>query len=509
MITGRMVGVDAYLDGLLNEQAEVLRAVNGSGLAAMRKYLRQREAVAFLGAGASAPLYPLWGAAISDLVDVAVERGLGAKEEETCRVLARAQPDAVVEVLRRHLGRAQYQAALRQTFRVRRDPETGRTWTPTHELVCRCAFRAVVTTNYDPGIVDARMRTRPEAMGTGFTSWTNELALDRWRTEDAFGDNELPVLFAHGQHNHPESIVLATTEYRQAYAGKLSRVLAQLVDKGHLVWIGFSFTDQQVAAVLREVAERAGTRIEPGGAVRHVAVMAWDPEGGQDPATLRTLAEIQYGADLVLYPAPHGDHGALQRLLAEFVDARFPPVPSLAPAVEPLAEQLPTLWAHGVEEGRLFRGRTEELARLSRWAADPSVRLIGVNAWGGAGKTALVTHWLQRGSGASRRVGARGVFAWSFYADPSAEQWARSLVAWAGGVLDIHPFCEGLAASVIEVVQSAPMVLVLDGLEAIQVRSGKRRLRPTARRCTSRSAHRTLSHGTRLTCCAYQSVPVC
>ena len=50
-------------------------------------------------------------------------------------------------------------------FRVRRDPETGRTWTPTQELVCRCAFKAVVTTNYDPGIVDARMRVRPQRLG--------------------------------------------------------------------------------------------------------------------------------------------------------------------------------------------------------------------------------------------------------------------------------------------------------------------------------------------------------
>ena len=42
-----------------------------------------------------------------------------------------------------------------------------------------------------------------------------------------FGEAELPVLFAHGQHNRPDSVVLATTEYRRAYAGKLPQVLAR------------------------------------------------------------------------------------------------------------------------------------------------------------------------------------------------------------------------------------------------------------------------------------------
>ena len=51
-----------------------------------------------------------------------------------------------------------------------------------------------------------------------------------------------------------------------------------MVDGWHLVWIGFSFSDQRINGVLREVAEHAGTRVDPGGAPRHVAVMAWDPE---------------------------------------------------------------------------------------------------------------------------------------------------------------------------------------------------------------------------------------
>ena len=314
-----------YLAALPEAQREALARVNGPGLEALRGYLTLGEAVAFLGAGVSAPLYPLWAELIGDLVGAASAR-LTDQEAATCQALARESPEEVVEIVRRSLGAGVYREVLREVLRVRTDPETGRSWTPVQELVCRCAFKAVVTTNYDPGIVDARMRVRQGAQATGFTTWEDEVGLDGWRTGDAFGEAELPVLFAHGQHNRPDSVVLATTEYRRAYAGKLPHVLGALVDAGHLVWIGFSFADQRIAAILREIAERSGTRIDPGAAPRHVAVMPWDPAAaGNDPGILARRAEISYGARVVLYPAPAGDHSALAVLLSSLADPRYPP----------------------------------------------------------------------------------------------------------------------------------------------------------------------------------------
>ena len=266
-----------------------------------------------------------------------------------------------------------------------------------------------MTTNYDPGIVDARIRVRPGASSTGFTTWEDELGLDRWRTGDVFGESELPVLFAHGQHNRPDSIVLATTEYRRAYVGKLPHVLARLMD-GHLVWIGFSFADQRIAAVLREIADHTGTRIDPGGAPRHVAVMAWDPDAeGNHPRVLARRAEIAYGAQLVLYPVPGGDHSALGRLLVGLTDDRFPPAADLparavAPPPAPQASPgIPVRWVPGPERVEHFTGRAEELARLDRWAADPQVALVGVTAWGALARP----RWSPTGS--RRPPGHRGV----------------------------------------------------------------------------------------------------
>jgi hypothetical protein len=469
---------EGYLGGLPPAQGEDMARVNAPGLGALREYLASGEAVAFLGAGVSAPLYPLWDGLIGDLAETAAATGrLGEKEAATCQALARESPEEVVEIVRGALGTAIYQEALRKVLRVRTDPESGRSWTPVHELVCRCAFQAVVTTNYDPGIVDARMRVRPRASATGFTVWDDELGLDRWRTGDVFGEAELPVLFAHGQHNRPDSVVLATTEYRRAYAGKLPHVLERLMD-GHLVWIGFSFADQRIAAVLREIADRTGAKVEPGTAPRHVAVMAWDPAAGaNDPGVLARRAEIAYGAQVVLYPARGRDHSALATLLSDLTDGRFPPAAELPPRSAPPPGPTPgaaprgltVRWVPEPEPVEHFTGRAEELARLDRWAADPQVALVGVSAWGGAGKTALVTHWVREARRTDRRAGVRGVFGWSFYADPSAENWARGLLAWAERDIGCRMSGTGrLAEAVLALLRAVPLLLVLDGLEVVQ-----------------------------------------
>jgi hypothetical protein len=468
--------VGDYLGGLPSERAAELARVNEPGLAALRGYLKSGAAVAFLGAGASAPLYPLWSGLIGELINAAADR-LTDAEAETCRALAASNPESVVEIVRRGLSAGVYREVLREVLRVRTDPETGRSWTPVQELVCRCAFKAVVTTNYDPGLVNARMLVRPGASATGFTTWEDELGLDQWRTGDVFGATELPVLYAHGQHNRPDSIVLATTEYRRAYAGKLPQVLGRLVDSWHLVWIGFSFADQRVAAILREVADKTGTQVDPGGAPRHVAVMPWNPDAeSNDPQILARRAEIEYGARVVLYPVIDGDHGALATLLASLADDRFPPVGGLpirtdlvtAPGAMAGAV-VPVRWVPGPERVDHFTGRAEELARLDRWAADRQVALVGVTAWGGAGKTALVTHWVQKAGGQGRRPGVRGVFGWSFYADPAAEHWAQGLLEWAQQDLGIGVTGSGrLAEAVLALLRAVPLLVVLDGLERVQ-----------------------------------------
>ena len=75
-----------------------------------------------------------------------------------------------------------------------------------------------MTTNYDPGIVDARLRVRTWLIGhrihhLGRRTGPRPVA----QAGILFDQVELPVLYAHGYFNRPDSVVLATTEYRRAY----------------------------------------------------------------------------------------------------------------------------------------------------------------------------------------------------------------------------------------------------------------------------------------------------
>ncbi len=265
------------------------------------------------------------------------------------------------------------------------------------------------------------------------------------------------------------------------------KVLGGLVDTGRLVWIGFSFADDRIAAILREIAAGSETRIDPGMAPRHVAIMAWDPtppNGAQpdDPGVLRDLCALRSGADLVLYPAPGADHSRLgvlphsSRTRASPRSKRRPRRPrdrkapdaerARAGSAQP-ATGAEVRWVHGGDALGHFEGRADELAKLGRCAADPEVRLVGVTAWGGAGKTALVTEWLARREGIAARQGVRGLFAWRFYEDASEDAWAHALLAWAEDALEMTVGGERLAHRVLGLVASTPMIRV-DGLERVQ-----------------------------------------
>jgi hypothetical protein len=468
-----------FLRRLAPAERDILRRVNRRGQEALATMLGCGEATAFLGAGASAPLYPTWSGLVESLLDE-MSDVFGPAELTTLRNSASTSPEVVVDMLRAREP-ARFRNHLRTVFRARRDPRTGHTWTAAQELVARCNFRGVITTNYDPGIVNARMAVRPYASGTGFSSWTDDEALERWRTGDVFGDDELPVLFAHGHHNQPDALVLATSDYHRAYSAGLARLLDRLFDAQHLVWIGFGFGDQRVTAILREVDEQSGPRRAPGRDPRHVAVLPWPASSDgsfatdDDPGTWRSLTERKLGCLPLLYPVFEGnDHSALIDLLADVADPRWPDTD--APRVRRLPdtdrsvnESIVRTWVHGAALPAHFTGRAEELDRLDRWAVDPEVRLVAVTAWGGAGKTTLVTHWIAGLDGPHRaRPGIRGVFAWSFYAQNSVSEWVRALVAWAEASFGIACGSGPPYDQVLTVLLAVPVVLVLDGLEVAQ-----------------------------------------
>jgi nucleoside phosphorylase len=125
-------------------------------------------------------------------------------------------------------------------------------------------------------------------------------------------------------------------------------------------------------------------------------------------------------------------------------------------------------WTDTVNTPPRFVGRDQQLAALDRWDSDPAVSLVGISAWGGAGKTTLVAQWLASRQTTRWQASLRGVFAWSFIADADVEEWAHSVLSWAADELGFTAPGGTLATGLLALLQSTPVLLVLDGLEMLQ-----------------------------------------
>ena len=412
----------------------------------LRALTESRRAIAFVGAGASAGLYPLWPELVRLLIGEAAKRGLATDADRaTWERLAEARPQQVVRGVREHLGPQVYGAVLRELFGLRSDPPH----TEVHGLLVRLPFRGHVTTNYDPGLLEARRLLRPDVPATGYATWRDHDALRAWHTGEAFGDRACPVLYAHGVFERSDTIVLGAGEYREAYRpGPFRELVRALWSREHLVFVGFGFND----AWFDTVAEEAlGLTREGAGEPRHIAIVGL-PEGEPYSRELRTTFRDAYDAEVLLYPVVGGDHSALAAVLAEL--AGPPPAPPPPPPAPTPARPVER-WMHETTEDERYTEPAGVLERLDRWAADPRARVIAVTGIGGLGKTALVGHWL-KGRGVGRPV--RGLFGWSFNANRSVPECLRGLSEFAG-----RPGADAVAA-----LRGVPLVVVLDALEVLQ-----------------------------------------
>ena len=137
----------------------------------LRKLFAQDEAIAFVGAGASAGMYPQWGQVIDQLADYAVKQGR-AEPSDGVRWKAdkTSTPQQRVNTILRRLDEAHYHGFLRSTFEARRGSD-DKPFTPVHAALLRLPFRGYVTTNYDSGLEFARTELLPDCLTTGTPTW--------------------------------------------------------------------------------------------------------------------------------------------------------------------------------------------------------------------------------------------------------------------------------------------------------------------------------------------------
>lgn len=122
--------------------------------------------------------------------------------------------------------------------------------------------------------------------------------------------------------------------------------------------------------------------------------------------------------------------------------------------------------------GRLLIGRETELARLDAAWEDPGTHVLTFVAFGGMGKSALVSHWLDHMSADGWR-GARRVLDWSFYSQgteervTSADRFLDHALIWFGDP-DFKGAPRDRGLRLAELVRKEKILLVLDGVEPLQ-----------------------------------------
>jgi len=437
---------------------------------ALAELLRAEQAIAFVGAGASAGMYPLWTQFIDKLADHAAAEGKAeARDAVRWKADKTSNPQQRVNVIVRRLGEDRYRNFLKATFGPRYHSE-GKRYTPTHAALVRLPFRGYVTTNYDPALEFARMDLRPGCLTTGTPTWQDDDEVHRWLTGDVFAEEHAcPMFWLHGYWQRPQGIVLNAGEYGQAYkSGLFRKTFERLWEQDHLVFAGFGFNDPQFTFMVGEIMrDLQGTRAP----ARHIAILGLtlESDGALPDATAIQEwcenLEADYHVRALFYPVRGGDHSALQVLLESLATAcgRASTAPATLPNLPacPFASSpVPTKWVHETTNDDKFTGRDDELDRLDRWVRDRGLRAIAVCAVGGTGKTALVGHWLKNTSGWRSRPFA-GLFGWSFYQDRDAAHFLLEFLLWAHEGLGTLKPREGtdMVRAAIKVVRAHPRLM--------------------------------------------------
>lgn len=420
------------------------------------------QAVAFAGAGASAPIYPVWRPFIDQLIDAFEARG----EDPTRLGQLRAQTDKplyVAEELRR-LNEPEFHSQVSAAFGTDRPRPLQ---TQVHERLMRLPFAAYVTTNYDFGLEEARRIVCPDLASYHDMSGHQPEAQDRWQGAQgaAFRSGLKEVLHLHGRFNERNSIILTLEQYRVAYLTTLGRLLQSIWDRQGVVLVGYGFADPWISHVTH--AALSGLV----GQTRHLAFIGVR-DGEPDDAR---YYESMFGVRPIFYRVRAGDdHSDLAGLIDELdlYDNR-PGRDGRAKAAECHVTDFPERRVHQTTDDSHYTGRHEELRRLDAFAASDEVRVVAVTGVGGAGKTSLLGRWLKQPT-ALRQRGVRGLFVWSFYENRSFAELSKALLQFGEEQFGWSPprdFDAGgssIANLLVRLCRDVPLCLLLDGLEVVQ-----------------------------------------
>ena len=459
---------------------------SGRGLASLADALRAQRAVAWVGAGASAGLYPLWTELVQLLVASARDAQRATEKELAAwTTLATTQPQEIAAQIRKHLGEERYRTRLYEIFRT--PPTDQRPFTDLQAILMSLPFSGYVTTNYDGGLIEARTSLRT-ATEQGWTTWPDEEGMSRW-TREQLDCTQKSVLYLHGHYQRTGTVVLDSQSYQEAYENALvKRLLTAIFERYTVCFVGFSLSDSWFRSFLRQVlAPYKGLPNR----YRHVLTLG-DDGASDEVAGWEQILDDEYSIDALRYPVTRGpdgreDHSSIGVILRSLRATDVPGVapepqwtsprpapadPATAPSADRIARKAEIRFVHATTDDEFFVERPELDAKLNRWASDEDVTVVAVTGLGGTGKTSLIGHWLKHHGAANSRF--QGAFFWSFYSNRAVNALFESLSSYLSELGAPETKAISDFGRVIDGLFRIPLLLVLDGLEVLQERPDHR-----------------------------------
>ena len=220
---------------------------NATAFHELSSFMQSGSVTAFTGAGVSAPLFPTWGALLSDLISEATDRGFLTQPGEIrdCRKLIEDDPLELASTLEDVFTKKNFRTRLADIFRNSKNE-----CTKCHEIMADLKFRGLVTLNFDNGheVAFSKKGIHVNAAGAA------DAVLSRWIDGKAFEDLAPPILHLHGEVSQPERMILTSDDYSSFYSTLLGEgVIKHLWLSHRLLAVGFGFSDP----FLIRVAEQA------------------------------------------------------------------------------------------------------------------------------------------------------------------------------------------------------------------------------------------------------------
>ncbi len=450
----------------LQEVEKVIKAIDGNepALEELYKILESGEAMALVGAGASAARWPQWNKFLEGFIEHSLKNGKIKQEEaEYFKKEAPQSPLEIAQQLRNKIGESLYFEYLDKTFSDKVSEQTGGAYTLTHKALLQLPIHNYLTLNYDAGLTNARAALYPHAT-TSYFFWDQEEAR-RIRERNY----KRQVLHAHGRYDRADSIILTLDDYRRAYGNRaFVRLLEDIFAFEKLIIVGFGMNDPYIKQLFSNIS--GDYKKSP---LRHVALVGLDDKDLQVTHLKRESVEMVYGARILFYPRKN-QHQALTDFLTALAEKYAAAAGSrIAEAVQPLSTPpevkaaLPDKYVHRPTDDENFKGRAQDFATLNRWGNDPATRMMAITGIGGQGKTALVGRWLKQ----ERNPKLEGipVLYWSFYVDLDVGKFLEQVVEFCLPIVQVKGKQEIEPISfILNVVQQVRLLVVLDGLEVLQ-----------------------------------------